>query len=558
MPTRKSDRHLSGKSTLVCLCCFVLACVCSVAANVADRNPRKATDSRIHLIHSDVLYKTEMDPSAEILVGHVKLSHEGAVLDCDSAKYYREDNSFDAFGHVVLVQGDTLRLVCDTLFYDGYEMKAKARGDVTLTHKKTRLKTHILDYDRLYGVGMYMNGGTLLDGENKLVSEWGQYTPSIHEAFFTDSVKLANPKFDMISDTLYYYTDTETARILSPTNILSKDGTFVFGRRGTYNTRSGQTSLLDRSYIIKDSRKIEADSLHSDKNRGLDEAFGNAVITDDDNLVKLTGNYCCYWEETGNALATDSALAMEFSSPDTLYVHADTLRLYTYNLNTDSVYRNLLAYHKVRMFRNDVQGVCDSLISIERDSCTYMYGQPILWNETQQVFGEEIRIFNNDSTIDWVHVINQAMTIQQLDSVSYNQVSAREMKSYFSNGEVVRNEAHGNVFVIFFMEEDDGARIGVDYTETTQLKMYLQNKKIQKIWMPANQSVMYPEPKLPADKRYLSAFAWFDYIRPKDKNDVFVWRSKDAKNILKKSQPKNVPLQTLGKLDRPGGGSTAK
>ena len=69
---------------------------------------------------------------------------------------------------------------------------------------------------------------------------------------------------------------------------------------------------------------------------------------------------------------------------------------------------------------------------------------------------------------------------------------------------------------------------------------------------------MYPEPKLPADKRYLSAFAWFDYIRPKDKNDVFVWRSKDAKNILKKSQPKNVPLQTLGKLDRPGGGSTAK
>ena len=549
MQTKKGS--LKCKNSLlafVCSCCLLIICVFSMTAHVPDRRPRKATDSRIHLIHSDVLYKNEMDPSAEILVGHVKLSHEGAILDCDSAKYYREDNSFDAFGHVILTQGDTLKLICDTLYYDGYEMKAKARGDVTLIHKKTRLKTHILDYDRLYNVGMYMNGGTLLDGTNKLTSEWGQYTPPLHEAFFTDSVKLANPKFDLISDTLYYYTDTETARILSPTNILSKDGTFVYGKRGTYNTKTGQTSLLDRSYIIKDARKIEADSLHSDKNNGLDQAFGNAIITDDENQVILQGNYCCYWEQNGNALATDSAVAMEFSSPDTLYVHADTLRLYTYNYETDSVYRNLLAYHKVRLYRNDFQGVCDSLISLERDSCTYMYGQPILWNEAQQVFGEEIRIYYNDSTIDWIHVINQAMTIQQLDSISYNQVQAREMKSYFNNGEIVRNEAHGNVYVVFFMEEDDGARIGVDYTETSELKMYMLNKKIQKIWMPENQSVMYPEAKLPESNRYLPAFAWFDYIRPTDKNDIFRWRSKDSKNILKPTQPKNVPLQTLDTL----------
>jgi hypothetical protein len=188
------------------------------------------------------------------------------------------------------------------------------------------------------------------------------------------------------------------------------------------------------------------------------------------------------------------------------------------------------------------------MISLSRDSVTYMYGQPILWNDQQQIFGEEIRIYNNDSTIDWIHIVNQAMTVERLDSVSYNQVGAREMRFFFTDGEISRNEAHGNVYVIYFMTEDDGYRIGVNYTETTQMKMYITDKKVQKIWMPAATSTLYPELLLPADKRYLGNFAWFDYIRPIDKNDIFLWRSKDSKNMLKATQKRSVPLQKLDNL----------
>ena len=515
-----------------------------------ERNDNE--DDRIHLLHADILYKSDRVRNlrgAEVLIGNVKLSHQGAILDCDSALYYRQENSFDAFDNVVMTQGDTLKLVCDSLYYDGYELRAEARGEVTLYHNDTRLETEHLDYDRLYGVGMYYEGGTLFDADNVLDSFWGQYTPATHEAFFTENVQLTNPKFRLLSDTLFYYTDTEVARIVSPTNITSNDGTFVYGLRGIYDTRTGQTSLMDRSYIIKDMRTIVADSLYSDSEAGYDEAFGNAVLTDDENLCALTGDYCIYYEQTGNAMATDRAVALEFSSPDTLYIHGDTLRMYTYNLNTDSVHRNLLAYYHVRMFRNDVQGVCDSMISIQRDSCTYMYGQPILWNEVQQVFGEEIDVYNNDSTIDWIHVINQAMTVQQLDSVSYNQVASREMFCYFRDGEVVRNEAKGNVLVVYYIEEDDGNRIGVNYTETSELKMYLQDKRIHKIWMPAATATMYPEIKLPKERQYLPAFAWFDYIRPQGKDDLFDWRSKDAANMLTKTEPKVVPLQKLDMLE---------
>lgn len=533
------EGYMRCRMLMIGILCFSLGC----SLHAQNRKPQQ-TDSRIHLIHSDVLYKTPRDPRAEILVGNVKLSHEGVFLDCDSARFYREDNSFDAYGHVKMVQGDTLSLVGDSLFYDGFALQAHARGEVVLIHRKSKLTTNKLDYDRVYGLGMYIDGGTLYDADNVLTSNWGQYSPSTHEAFFTDNVELKNPKFNLVSDTLYYYTHTERAKIVSPTNITTSDGTFVYGEAGDYDTKQAKANLLNRSYLIKDMRKIVGDSLHYEKETGISEAFGNVILTDDENLCALKGGYCWYDENTGNAMATDMAVAMEFSSPDTMYVHGDTLRMYTFNLDTDSVYRNLYAYNHVRMFRNDVQGVCDSLVSLQRDSCTYMYGQPILWNENQQVFGEEIRVYGNDSTIDWVHIINQAMTIEQVDSVSYNQVSSKEMMCYFTNGEIEHNEAHGNVYVVYFVQ-DDSTIVMVNYSETTELHLYMKEKKMDKIWMPAAKGMFYPAIDVPHDRRYLSSFAWFDYIRPKDKDDIFVWRGKDAKNILKTTEARQAPIQRL-------------
>ena len=64
--------------------------------------------SQVEILHSDVLYKRSEDPRADVLVANVKLRHEGAYLDCDSARYYKDDNSFYAYGRVYLVQGDTV------------------------------------------------------------------------------------------------------------------------------------------------------------------------------------------------------------------------------------------------------------------------------------------------------------------------------------------------------------------------------------------------------------------------------------------------------------------
>lgn len=525
-----------------------LSVFCMLFASNTPDDKRKKSSEQVKLIHTDVLYKNASDVRADVLVGHVKLYHDGMYIDCDSARFYKDDNTFNAYGHVKMIQGDTLTLTSDTLLYNGPMMQAHAQGHAILTHRKTRLTTSLIDYDRLEGVGFYPKHGVLYDGDNVLNSDYGQYTPALSEAIFKDNVVLDNPKFNLKTQELYYYSNTQIAKIVSETNILSSDSTFVYAIRGDYNTKTGQASLMDRSHIYKDMRDIVGDSLYCDDEKGISEAYYNVVLTDVENKCMLTGDYCRYDENTATAVATDNAICYEFSGPDTLYVHGDTLKMITYNQKTDSAYRDLFAYHKVRMFRNDFQGVCDSLVSHELDSCTYLYGQPILWNEGQQVFGEEIRVYNNDSTIDWIHIINQAMTIEKLDSVSYNQVSSKEMFSFFENGEIKMNHAKGNVFVSYYMVESDSNRIGMNYSETPELKLYMENKKISKIWMKTPTGTMYPAFGVPSDKQYLAGFAWFDYIRPKSKDDLFEWKAKSEDQVLKKTEKKTVPKQKLDQI----------
>ena len=174
-----------------------------------------------------------------------------------------------------------------------------------------------------------------------------------------------------------------------------------------------------------------------------------------------------------------------------------------------------------------------------------MYKDPIVWNANQQLLGEVIKMYMNDSTIERVHVIDQALSAEQVDSVHYNQVAGKEMISYFKNGEMYETWVNGNVYVDYYLFDDDSLMIGLNYTETTELKLFMKDRKMNRIWMPASTGTIYPILMIPPDRLYLSNFAWFDYIRPKDKNDIFVWRSKTADKMLKTTEKRVVPLQKL-------------
>lgn len=532
---------------------FLLTVLCSAfAMPEIHKLPQPAQhakpepEERIILKHADNLRFNENEmQSAQRLSGNVVLMHKGMTMFCDSAMLYEQSQTFDAFGHVKIVQGDTLTLTGDRLHYDGETLIAEMRFNVIMTHRNQKLYTDSLYYDRLYNMGYYEEGGKLIDGKNQLTSDWGEYHTDTRQATFNYNVELINDRFKLITDTLHYDTQTKWAEVVGASNIYSNADT-LYTEHGFYNSDNEQVKLYKRSKAYGRNRIMEGDTVYYDKKTDVMEAFQNVSCLDEKNKNLLTGDYAWYNELTGEAIATKNALARDFSQgKDTLYFHADTLHMYSYNLETDSAYRVLHAYFHARAYRKDVQAVADSMVFHSAQKKITLFRDPIAWSDQRQIVGEEINVYLNDSTIDSVYVDRQALMIEKLDSTHFNQVGAQQMRTYFVKGEVSENRAVGNVMVVNYPLEKDSTIIYQNYVETAEARMFMKDRKLKKIWAPASHGFFYPIGMAPAERTRLEGFAWFDYIRPISPDDVFKWRGKKAGTALKPSIRREAPLQNL-------------
>ena len=497
---------------------------------MTDTVPPKKT--KVYLIHSNTLsFDKAVKPDAQILNGDVCFRHDSSYMYCDSAYFFEQTNSLEAFSNVRMEQGDTLFVYGDYLFYDGNTQVAYLRENVRMENGQVTLFTDSLNYERIPNIGYYFEGGLIVDSLNQLSSFYGQYSPETKLAVFNDSVQVENPDFTLYSDTLHYDTESKVATILGPSVIVSDSGT-IHTSRGWYDTVNNTSLLLDQSQVESGEKILIGDSIFYNRDTGMGEVYGNMSLIDTAQHVTLQGEYGYYNEQTGYAFATDSARFLEYSQGDTLFLHADTLQMVT----VDSVYREIKAYYGVRFYRIDMQGVCDSMQFNTRDSVLYMYTEPVLWNEQYQLYGDTIAIYMNDSTIEYAHVIQLAFAAQHVDSSYYNQLKGNDLKAYFEGQAVHQIDVAGNAESIFYPLEKDGAKVGMNETKSGFLTIWVKDNKLDKlkIW-PSPVGSMTPIPDLKPDQKMLKDFYWFDYLRPKNRDDIYEVVKRKATESPKRS-----------------------
>lgn len=497
---------------------------------MTDTVPPKKT--KVYLIHSNTLsFDKAVKPDAQILNGDVCFRHDSSYMYCDSAYFFEQTNSLEAFSNVRMEQGDTLFVYGDYLFYDGNTQVAYLCENVRMENGQVTLFTDSLNYERIPNIGYYFEGGLIVDSLNQLSSFYGQYSPETKLAVFNDSVQVENPDFTLYSDTLHYDTESKVATILGPSVIVSDSGT-IHTSRGWYDTVNNTSLLLDQSQVESGEKILIGDSIFYNRDTGMGEVYGNMSLIDTAQHVTLQGEYGYYNEQTGYAFATDSARFLEYSQGDTLFLHADTLQMVT----VDSVYREIKAYYGVRFYRIDMQGVCDSMQFNTRDSVLYMYTEPVLWNEQYQLYGDTIAIYMNDSTIEYAHVIQFAFAAQHVDSSYYNQLKGNDLKAYFEGQAVHQIDVAGNAESIFYPLEKDGAKVGMNETKSGFLTIWVKDNKLDKlkIW-PSPVGSMTPIPDLKPDQKMLKDFYWFDYLRPKNRDDIYEVVKRKATESPKRS-----------------------
>ena len=531
--------------------CLLVALAVMLVSPAVLYAQEKSDTTFVYLLNADaILYQERINPDAQRLMGNVVFRHDSMYMYCDSALFFQNRNSFNAYHNVRAEQGDTLFMYGDSLFYDGNTKLLRVRDNVRLENRSMILLTDSLNYDRNTGLGWFFDGGTLLDEESTLISEYGQFDTSTKLATFIDGVSMESPDYTLTSDTLLYNTDSHTAFLVSPTTIVNDDNV-INTRHGNFNTDNNSAVLLDRSVVEQGGgqNRMTGDSIIYDKEAGYMKGFGNVIINNYKDKLDAQGEYVYYNQQNDSAVVTGQALLIEYSSGDSLFVHADTFRIRSiYNEEHDSVIeRQMHAFRKVRAYRPDLQMVADSMVFRSADSSLTLYYDPILWNEGLQILGEKIVFYMNDSTIDWAHVIGQALFIQMNDREHYDQIAGREMRAYFRNREIHHADVKGNVRVVYYPLDSDSTMIGMNTTEGPSLTAYFKMKTVDKLVVYGQSNgVLYPMDQIDTGKMYLPEFNWFDWIRPRDPEDVFYWRGKRIDQQLRKSNTnKEVPLPTL-------------
>ncbi len=540
---KRDDRHRA--IFLLVLCLFgVCLLLCSQVP------PPSQDDDKVYLLHADELYYDAYGPNAEaqIVKGNVAFLHKGGLLTCDSAYFYEQQNAVRTMGNVHYSEGDTLSLTCDRGYYDGEAQMMEARSNVVLVHLGQTLYTDSLNYDRLWEDAYFYDGGKLVEDDQQLVADWGTYNTSTKKAVFYYNVVLLSDNQRVESDTLYYDTNTSISHVTGP-SVVYQDTLVIYTDDGYFDRQADMSRLYQRSTVQSGAKTITGDSLFYNKQTGDAVGYGNAIYIDRENRNELHGNYMQYNEQTGYGYTTDRALVKDYSQgADTLYLHGDTIKLFTFNIDTDSVYRLVHCYNNVRMYRIDMQAICDSLVGDSRDSCMTMYDNPVVWNENRQILGEVIKVYTNDSTLRETHVIGQALSIEMCDEENhYNQVSSQVQDSYYVDGNIRQIHAIGNVKAVYYpVDEEDGSLMLLNYTETDTLRMYMtEERQVEKMWTCRHVSDMYPMTQIPPDRYRLPQFAWFDDLRPKDEDDIFVHKAMAEEEKLKAQERIAAPLQTL-------------
>lgn len=489
----------------------------------------------------------------------VVLFHQGARIESDRAFFYNADNFFKADGEVVFTQGDSLRMDCAYMEYNGQNQKAKAWGDVVLKRPDMTLRTDTLHMDRIAQEAYYNTPGRIEDQESTLTSNRGRYFMEEKKYRFQSRVHIDNPEYILDSDQLDYYTERDLAYLYGKSHIVG-DTYDIECLRGFYDLNAQRGYFKREATIYYDGKIIQGDSLYFEDAREYAAATNNISITDPINKSVITGHYGEIFKAKDSAIITRRALAMNIVEQDSLFIHADTLVA-----TGPEKDRRLTGFYGVRIYKSDMSGVSDSLYFNENEGIIKLLKKPlsrrdqqvfteidfnrtnpVMWFGKSQMSGNEIQLFiePQNRTLDTLKILGRVFIIEKdsLDRGGYNQIKGGFLKGNFKNGALETIDIDKNTEVLYYMyAEDTGELIGIDRTDCSSLNMWIENNAIGSIQFNVQPSGnVFPEEDIEKNERRLEGFIWKEDQRPKNKDDLF--DAEDLKLPL-------VPILPMERID---------
>lgn len=491
-----------------------------LALTAVSTLPSRAQDTtRIMLEKADTWqYDKAIRPDVQRIIGNVILSHDSAYLYCDSAWLNELSNSVVAYGNVHVMISDTLNIYGDSLLYDGNTKVGRLKGNAKLVDNQTVLTSDTILYDRNTRIARYDYWGKIVNGQNILVSHYGYYHTDTKEFFFKEQVMGFSPDYRLRCDTLKYNTVTEVAYFFGPTTIVGKEDS-IYTENGWYNTQTDEGRFSKNGKVYHETQVLSGDTMYYNRTTGFGEVYDNALMVDTAENILLAGDFGQYYREEGYAFMTDSAVVGMIDNTDTLFMHADTVKGY---FDTARNVKKIYAYYKVKFFKEDMQGKCDSLVYTGADSTMFMYRSPVIWSGENQLTADTIALTFRNDKMDSLVMYNAAFIVSRDDSTRFNQIKGKNMIGYFLDNRLYKMRVLGNAETIYFAREEDQTMIGVNKGVSSNMLIFIDDNKVKKItYIGSPAYTLFPESDLSPNDLQFRDFKWLEEQRPAEKADIF-------------------------------------
>lgn len=478
---------------------------------------------------------------ATVLLGNVKVSHDGIKLTCQQALYFKDRNFFKAIGQVIIKQGDTITQKSDYTDYDATTKQALSWGNVVLKDTKITLTSDTLHFDRINQKLYYNNYATIKDETNTLKSKTGNYFLENKKFKATTRVTVVNPENKLESNHLDYFTETGFTYLYGPTTITNtKNSNKIYCERGFYNTKTDISHFVKNAKIFLKERTIEGDSLYYDKRKGFASATNNIKVIDTVKNFVTKGNYAEIFELKDSLFVIKRAVAISIVQKDSTFIHGDTL------LVTGKPEKRIVrTYHNVKIFKSDLQGKCDSIHTDQVTGITKMFKNPVLWSDRNQITGDTIHLISNVDTqkLDSLKVLNNAFIVSK-DSLSendFNQIKGRNIYGKFKENKLRFLLVKGNAESVYFNRNEKTNELETITKEvSSNIEFTMGNNEIETIkYLKRSEGSTYPPSKLPEEVRRLNGFVWRENEQPKTKEDIFKKDKNNDKQPTKNETSKN-------------------
>ena len=290
------------------------------------------------------------------------------------------------------------------------------------------------------------------------------------------------------------------------------------------------TLASDSLKITPDSLAVMSDTLAEPRLRTLSDTLPSA-----DSLVK-------------------PALPDSLSLPDSLAV-TDSLALSDSLALADSVVvvppdttkiGFLEAIGKVKIYKKDMQVVCDSLLYSDLDSLARLFKEPIIYQEIyRQYTADSVSLVVRNGGMEKASLMSNAFIAIQEDTSHFDQIKGAEMLAYFDDkGGLRRFDVLGGANALFYLEEND-ALATVNKAESKMLSATFKEGELQRVYyFDQAKNDGYPVVQLTPEELKLKGFNWQPEKRPADRNAVTPLSLRPSQRKSYEARPRATFVQT--------------